>query len=158
MWVLYLIAIYFIFYLIVHFFKWIVEKRHQKIRDEVANDLFSNSDIETKIENCKKKLSGINMIQRREVSRRIPNWEWSRLPKYAQKIVNTTCPLCGEGYLKVDYFYNRFGRVASSFSCSHEPECVYKTSLKKAKVEFEQENTKSFKKDFNQAYSQNGIL
>ena len=153
MWILYVIGIYFGFYLIFHFFKWVIEKRRQRIRDEVADKLFKNSGIETIIEKCKKKLNGISVIQKQDTPRRIPSWEWARLPKYARKIVSSACPLCGTGYLKVDYLYNRFGRVAKSFSCSRKPECIYKVTLKQAKEELEQENVGQFKKDFNKVYS-----
>ncbi len=152
MWILYLIILYFGFYFIIWLYNLIIEKRHQRIRDEVAHKVFDNSDIEITIEDSKKKLSGISLVQRQGKPEPIPNWQWSRLPKYAQKIINSICPMCGKGYLKVDYFYNRFGRVPSFFSCSNKLECVYRIGLKKAKEEFMEENKESFKKDFNQAY------
>lgn len=153
MWLFYLIVIYFGFYFIAWLYKSIVEKRHQKIRDEVAHKIFDNSGIEITIENSKKKLSGISLFQRQQTPNRIPGWQWSRLPKYAQKIANSTCPMCNKGYLNVDYSYNRFGRVPSFFSCSNKPECVYRVGLKQAKEEFTEDNKESFKKDFNEAYS-----
>ena len=150
MWIIGIIIVIWIIWAII---AGIIERHRQGIRDKVANELFNNSGIETIIGKNKKKLNGIIIIQKQEAPKRIPNWEWSKLPKYARKIVNSACPLCGVGYLEVDYFYNGFGRVASSFSCSLKPKCNYKISLKRAKAKFEQENTKAFKKDFNQVYS-----
>jgi len=153
MWILYLIAIYWGFYFIAWLYKSIIEKRHQKIRDEVAHKIFDNSGIEITIENSKKKLSGISLAQTQGRPEKIPYWQYSRLPKYAQKIANSICPMCSKGYLNVDYSYNRFGRVPSFFSCSNKLECVYRIGLKQAKEEFTEENKGSFKKDFNEAYS-----
>lgn len=153
MWILYLIGIYIVGSLIVSFVKSIIEKHQQKVRNQVANDFFQNTDIESKIEISNKKLSHIVFDKKIDPPTRIPSWEYSRLPKYAQKITNSICPSCGEGYLKVGYIRNRFGTAPSSFYCNKKPQCDYKISFKKAKEQFETEHTESFKTDFNQAYS-----
>jgi len=153
MWILYLIGIYIVGSLIVSFVKSIIEKHRQKVRDRVANDFFQNTDIDSKVEISKKKLSNIVFYKKIDPPTRISSWEYSKLPKYAQKIVNSVCPSCNEGYLKVGYIRNRFGTAPTSFYCDKKTECNYKISFKKAKEEFENKNTESFKTDFNQAYS-----
>jgi len=47
---------------------------------------YSNSGIETKIENCKIKLSRINIIQKREAPERIPRWELSDFQNMRKKL------------------------------------------------------------------------
>lgn len=147
MWLFYL----FIIYLLIQLIIWISDKRQEKIRDRLANEMFNNN-FETTIGNCKNKLVSINITAQQEKRIQIPDWELARLPKYAQKIVKMECPECKNGHLNVDYIYNRFGRVPSSFSCSSKPKCIYKVGLKEAKEKFEVENVECFKKDFNQAY------
>ncbi len=145
MWFLYLIGII----LVYSFFQWVINIRRKKIREQVAQELFSNSGIETTIENSRKKLSHVPITKQREVPRRIASWELSRLPKYATKIARSVCPKCDIGYLKVVYTYNGYGRVPTWFSCSRN-ECGYKVTMKQAKAEYQQENVNSFEKDFKQ--------
>ncbi len=147
MWFLYVVGVV----IIISIIQWLINKRREKIREQVAHDLFDKSDTETILENYKNKLSAILITTPREIPKRISSWELARLPKYAAKIAGSDCPKCESGYLKVIYTYNGYGRLPSVFSCSSK-ECNYIIGLKQAKVEYEKNNINSFAKDFNQVY------
>lgn len=150
MWLLYIFIGYILIQIIIGF----LDKIKEKIRNKVTTELFSDTKIEIRIENSKNKLNNIigeNRKEEKPIS--LPEWQLKKLPKYINKIYGAKCPECKDGYLKVSFVHNRFGSVASSFYCSHNPSCNFKIGLQEAKEKFEKKSVNLFKEDFNRVYS-----
>ncbi len=110
-----------------------IKVKRAKIRDQVAEELFSGLNIDSTIENYKNKL---NYICYGETVALIPSEQDVIIPKFSRKMPSDVaslgkCPLCEQGYLRIiDGKYGKF------LGCTRYPNCHYTKSYRKTFVEY----------------------
>ena len=155
MWILYIVGIFFIFYLLGALFEWVgklIERRQQKIQEQVANELNSKYNIEQEIVFYRNKL---NVLLPKDSS------SYATKQMEAQKLLYEKlsehlglCPKCKIGKLKV------IKRFPYFIGCTEYPKCKYRAdyykALREARIEVKRNvkmnSNNSFIDDFKKAY------
>ena len=120
------------------------EERKSKIRDEVAQEILPQTNINDKfLSEYKTKLQKIGYKESQKHS-----WLSNYFTeKKSYKGLLGKCPECNEGYLRViDGKYGKF------IGCSGYSKCKYTKNLNKAKTEYKNKSRKEFYKLFDLAY------
>ncbi len=145
------IAFLVIFYGGLALFGWLIDQigqwnkeRKSKVRDQVANEIIPQTNINEKLLNdYKNKLKSIGYSEDQKY-RWISNYYTE---KKSYRGLLGKCPDCNEGYLRVlDGKYGKF------IGCSGYPKCRYTKNINKAKEESKMKSRKMFLKLFNLAY------
>ena len=122
-----------------------VNRRREKVRNEVADEILKDINIDETIEGYQSKLAEIGYT-RRDYILDYYRYAGSKHTKSADDLLGK-CPSCKSGYLTL-----RVGKYGKFIGCSGYPACIYKKNLKVAKKEFKQSVNEQIASDIQSAY------
>ena len=122
------------------------EKHREKIREQVANEVFNGIDIESYVDKYQAKLLQIDYV--RPESKEVSLYH-SNTPQWAKSnLLMQECPKCTKGRI-----IPRRGKYGMFLGCSRYPNCVYTNNGKQQKQDNKESINSQVIDDINKAYS-----
>jgi len=122
------------------------KKHREKIRDQVAEEVFNGLNIEAVIDDYKNKLAHIGYIKTDPIRGEIDRLKvqlWGR-----NAVLMNECPKCKDGQLIV-----RNGKFGKFMGCTKYPKCDYTNNIVKAREEYKKSINEQVVNDIQRAYS-----
>lgn len=122
-----------------------IDKKKRETRELVYNELLGNCDTHKIFDQCKEDMKSIG-YDRESIEAKESEFYKSLFKTPYQELLGK-CPLCNEGYLRLNT-----GRYGKFIGCSKFPKCRYTTNIQSAKFKYKTSINEAIKEDFKKAY------
>jgi hypothetical protein len=124
-----------------------VRKRRERIKSQVADEVLSGLNIDSVIDDYKKKLEHIKYIKPNLIQNTVN--QFNQWPSGRDTVLLGKCPDCKEGYLAI-----RNGKYGKFLACNKYPKCSYTKNITTAREDYKKSINEQFVDDIKKAYSQ----
>jgi hypothetical protein len=122
-----------------------VKKRRERIKSQVADEVLGGLNIDSVIDNYKKKLEHIKYLRIDPTEKAIRSYY--ELHSRRDDVLLGHCPDCKEGYLAI-----RNGKYGKFLACNKYPNCSYTKNITTAREDYKKSINEQFVDDIKKAY------